>query len=399
MEKIRITQALARKFLVAYHSLDRYSPYGKEKGILEYFQKAGSVQFDPLDICGKNAELVLQARIRNFRPSDLYRLLYKKRLLTEGWDKMMCIYNISDYPYFKRKRDQDLAYYNSKDAEELRMIAEKVLVEIKNRGPLSSLDLDFHEKIDWSWAPAKLSRAALEILFFSGKLAIESRIHSRRKYDLVEKLIPGEYLSAKDPNEKDDKYYDWSVKRRLGSIGLYYDKSGDGWLGIIKKAERDKSLRRLLETDEIIPIEIIDLPFNFYIRREERDLMEKILTGKRKITKKITFLAPLDNFMWDRFLIETLFGFQYRWEVYKPAVERKYGYYVLPVLYGDRIIARFEPVRNKKGLSLSIKNWWWEKGVKPDDTMKKSIEKAIGDYAQFLEVETDGETCFRQIFK
>lgn len=389
MNKLHITQAQARRFLIAYHGLDRYGPKGKEATIREYFAKAGSIQFDPLDVCGKNAELVLQSRVKDFRPSDLYTLLYKKRVLTEGWDKMMCIYNMVDYPGFKRRRNRDLLYLNSEKCVELKSVSEKIIEEIKKRGALSSLDLDFHEKIDWSWAPAKLSRAALEILFFSGQLAIESRIHSRRQYDLVEKLVPPEIFKAEDPNPTEENYNDWRVLRRLKSMGLYYSKSGDGWLGMIKKIERDKSLMRLQSHNKVLNIEIEKLPYHFYIPSEERELMLRIINGERRISKKISFLAPLDNFMWDRFLIETLFSFKYRWEVYKPAVEREYGYYVLPVLYGDKIIARFEPVRNKKLSILTIKNWWWEEGVKKDASQQSAIEKALRDFASFLEVQTD----------
>jgi uncharacterized protein len=148
MEKLTVTMAQARRFLVAYHGLDRYSSKGKENAIREYFTKVGSIQFDPLDICGKNAELVLQSRVRGFRSSDLYNLLYKKRLLTEGWDKMMCIYNMSDYPFFKRRRDRDLIYLHSEQNTDLKKISVEIISEIMERGALSSLDLDYHEKID-----------------------------------------------------------------------------------------------------------------------------------------------------------------------------------------------------------------------------------------------------------
>lgn len=398
MDKLHITQAQARRFLIAYHGLDRYGSKGKEATIRDFFAKVGSIQFDPLDVCGKNAELVLQSRVKNFRSADLYKLLYKKRALTEGWDKMMCIYNMVDYPCFKRRRDRDLSHLNSEGSVELKSISERVLMEIEQRGALSSLDLHFHEKPEWSWAPARLSRAALEILFFSGQLAIESRIHSRRRYDLVERLVPGEILEREDPNRNEKDYNDWRVLRRLKSLGLYYSKSGDGWLGMIKKGEREKSLERLEALNKIISVEIEDLPYQFYIPREENELMQEIIKGNRRISKKISFLAPLDNFMWDRFLIETLFSFKYRWEVYKPAAEREFGYYVLPVLYGDRIIARFEPLRNKKLSLLTIKNWWWEEGVTVDDTMKGAIEKAIREFADFLEVETDIDAGLSMIF-
>jgi len=399
MNKITINPIQARKFLVAYQGLDRFNKTNKEKSILEYFKKVGSIQYDPLDICGKNGELVLQARIKDFKPGDLHNLLYKKRALTEGWDKMMCIYSMDDYPFFSRRRKKDQLFLKSDRCKEVRKISPEIINELKNRGPLSSLDLHFQEKVDWSWTPTKLSRAALEALYFAGELAIESRIHTRKIYDLAEKLIPLDLFSREDPNKSENDYNDWHLLRRLGSFGLYHNKSGDGWLGMMKSGEREKSYKRLIDKKEIIPVCIKGFENNYYIKTSELDLMDKIITRQRRISKKVTFLAPLDNFMWDRKLISELFNFEYRWEVYKPVEMRKYGYYVLPILYGDKFLGRFEPLRDKKNSTMIIKNWWWEKDVKIDQPMKKSIEIALKKFAEFLKVEINQEACLKTIFK
>ncbi|MBB6480219.1 winged helix-turn-helix domain-containing protein [Spirochaeta isovalerica] len=387
MTPISITRKAAGRFLITYQGLDRYDKSGREQAVLNYMRKVGSIQFDPLDICGRNAELVLQARIRNFKADDLYRLLYKKRKLTEGWDKVMCIYNMSDYPAFKRRRDKDLAFFNSEACREIRKISGRIKDEIKQSGPVSSLELDIHGKIDWSWAPAKLSRAALETLFFSGQLAIDNRVNTRRVYDLAENIIPPEYIDSPDPHPREEDYHDWRVLRRLKAIGLYYDRSGDGWLGTIKKKERDAAFARLANKGDVLPVEVEGMAWNFYIPSSEEENLEKIIKGDRRLSRNVRFLAPLDNFMWDRFLIEQLFGFTYRWEVYKPQDQREYGYYVLPVLYGDKFIGRIEPVRTKKDNTLEVKNWWWEPGVRKDSRMMSSIEKALEEYVRFLGAE------------
>lgn len=92
--------------------------------------------------------------------------------------------------------------------------------------------------------------------------------------------------------------------------------------------------------------------------------------------------------MWDRNLVEQLFGFRYRWEVYKPAAQREFGYYVLPVLYGARFIARFEPGRNKTTGSLLIKNWWWEPDFKPDEAVTEALTKCFRRFCTFLEADS-----------
>ena len=107
-------------------------------------------------------------------------------------------------------------------------------------------------------------------------------------------------------------------------------------------------------------------------------------TGIRLPRPAARILAPLDNLLWDRRLVKELFDFDYRWEVYKPQSERKYGYYVLPVLYGDRFIARFEPGYDKKSKTLVIKNWWWEKGLKPTKVMQRELANCFRRFAAYL---------------
>jgi uncharacterized protein YcaQ len=102
------------------------------------------------------------------------------------------------------------------------------------------------------------------------------------------------------------------------------------------------------------------------------------------IPQQAAIIAPLDNLMWDRELINALFGFNYRWEVYKPVKDREYGYYVLPVLYGDRFIARFEPGRDKKNDSLLIKNWWWEKDIDVTQDIQDALKDCLIDFIDYL---------------
>ena len=103
------------------------------------------------------------------------------------------------------------------------------------------------------------------------------------------------------------------------------------------------------------------------------------------------FIAPLDNLMWDRQMLQKLFDFEYRWEVYTPAPKRKYGYYVLPVLYNGNFVARFEPDYAGKIGKFIVKNWWWEDGVKPDKKMRTAIEKEMKRFANFLQVENSAD--------
>ena len=123
----------------------------------------------------------------------------------------------------------------------------------------------------------------------------------------------------------------------------------------------------------------------FYISSEYLRLMKEV---KTKINNRNTasIIAPLDNLLWDRRMIKKIFDFDYKWEVYTPKNERKYGYYVLPVLYNDRFIARFEPLRDRKNNALIIKNWWLEPRVRVTEGMKTALVDSIKDFASYLEV-------------
>jgi hypothetical protein len=95
-------------------------------------------------------------------------------------------------------------------------------------------------------------------------------------------------------------------------------------------------------------------------------------------------MAPLDNLLWDRNMLRELFDFEYRWEVYKSVAERKYGYYVLPVLYGDKFIARFEPGKDRANQALIIKKWWWEPGTKPSAAMRHALQLCFQRFRNYL---------------
>lgn len=380
-----LSKRQARLFLLQHQRLQAGGlPAGKES-IYHFIRHVGCIQYDPLRIAGHNHELVLQARIPGFVPELATDLLYKDRVLIDGWDKNMSIYCTEDWPYFQRRREMAAEHYQANEA--LMAMVAQVREALVQRGPLSSLDLESKEKIKWAWAPARMSRAALESMYFWGEVTVHHRVHTRRYYDFTEKLLPASVLGIQDPNVTLEQHYDWYVLRRIGSIGLQWNKSGDGWLGIagLKSKDRTAAIQRLLLNDGIREVRVDGIKLPLYIRTMDTPELEKLLKHQdtdddNANVPEANFaaaLAPLDNLLWDRELIRQLFGFQYRWEVYKPVSEREYGYYVLPLLYGDRFIARFEPVMDKKTGMLNIINWWWEPGEELTDRMVPVLANAL----------------------
>lgn len=382
MEKLILTKEQARKVLLTYHGLAAGTEFAGKAGILDYIKRVGCIQFDTLNIVGRNPDLVLQSRVKRYREKMLHELLYKDRLLVDEWDKEMSIYPMEDWPYFQRNREAALKRYMAiKEVVEYLPCARK---ELEQRGPLSSSDLSNQDIIDWSWAPTRLSRAVLESMYLWGELIVFCKAGSRKTYDFASKYIPRELLDAEDPNKTMEDYHAWNVLRRIGSVGLLWNKASDAWLGIkeFKSKERVQAFASLLAQGKIIEIQIEGMKYPLYIRSEYRGLLEEAMQNNKFKTRG-AIIAPLDNLLWDRRLIQELFDFEYRWEVYKPAAERQYGYYVLPVLYGDRFVARFEPVLDKKTNTLNIKGWWWEAGVKPTEKMRRDLKKTVAEFMHF----------------
>ncbi len=219
-------------------------------------------------------------------------------------------------------------------------------------------------------------------------------------YDFAHRHLPQELLAAPDPNPQEEQYHDWYVHRRIGGIGLLWNRSGDAWLGMagIKSQERNAALRRLVRSGKVIELEVEGNDRPFYLRAEDLACLEETQSGPDP-APRAAILAPLDNLLWDRKLVKELFDFEYIWEVYKPVSERRYGYYVLPVLYGDRFVARFEPGWDKREGRLTIQNWWWEANVTVSKNMQAELQrcfKRFGDYLGADSLQIDPQVAERE---
>ena len=264
---------------------------------------------------------------------------------------------------------------------------ESILAAIQERGPLSSNDLKDTTTIDWSWGkPTRLSKAAMETLYETGELVIHHRSGTRRYFDLAERHIPMEIYRMPDPNSSDDEYQDWHVLRRVGGIGLAHPRSSEYWLGIlgVKSPQRQATLSRLVDQEQVLTVAVEGLEDQtFFMRSVDLPVLEGVQAGVPS-NPQAAIIAALDNLTWDRQLTRWIFDFDYIWEVYKPKAKRKYGYYVLPVIYGDRFVARFDPSFDKKKRILTINNWWWEESVQLNEEIETALIDCFQAFNQYL---------------
>ena len=386
-----ISKKQARQFIFSKQGLIGAPRFEGKDGAYAYVRQAGCIQYDPVDVCGKNAELTLQSRVKGFKKKMLHDLLYKDRKLVDYADKELSIWPAEDWPYFSSYRDRSRKL--GRTFKGLKPLEKKAVEYIRENGPVSSDSLPiegeifWHSSMHWSGNWQKKSQAArsvLEQLYTDGDLVIHHKKGSRKYYDLAERYLPEEILKADNPCKDEDEFTAWRVLRRIGAAGLLWDKNSTSFLGIDINAEKRKSvLEKLMSEGRIIPVNVEGIKQVFYYRAEDDDLMQSVIEGSADLKPRMSFIAPLDPLMWDKALILALWDYQYSWEIYTPAVKRKYRYYVLPVIFGDSFVGRIEAVPDRKTGVLEVKNIWWEPGIRVSKKLTSALDKTVKVFAKF----------------
>ena len=383
---INLTNKQARQFILRRHGLLGEHKYSGKQGALEFIRQTGCVQFDPVDVCGRNADIILNSRVKGYCKEMLAELLYKDRRLIDYFDKNLSIFPVEDIPVFLAERPIGAyaAAYDRRGGDAVRRIEPMIRQLIGERGHISAKEINVDEAIEWHWSQmTSLPRAALESMYFRGELIIHHKTGMNKSYALIEDYISPELLNTPPPFESEEERIAWHVKRRIGAVGMLWNRASDAWLGLsIKADERSAAFKKLLCDGVIAEISVAGLKDTLYCRAEDMPLIGEVLQGK-EYKQRCELIAPLDSFIWDRRLINTLFGFDYTWEIYTPAVKRKYGGYVLPLLCGDRFVARVEPVCDRKSKTLTIKNIWFEDSVKQTKKLQHEISKCLSRFAAF----------------
>ncbi len=378
-----ISREVARRYLVLHHLLapPRSLPSG-DAGILAVFDRLGSIQFDPIEVAGRNHDLVLLARVRDYRRDQTDRLLYEARALYETYNKGLSLVPTAELPWYRVSWDRSHARHTGGTFDEHAPLVEELLTRIREGGPMSSVDVEPRAAIDWYWRPTNQVRAILEALAEAGVLGLARRDGNRRVYDLVERLFPAEILARRVPPRDQFRHKLESRFRAHGLLGS--SGSAEIWLGTtpyaetgnedglpLKSAARRILQSELVEAGKLIPVAVDGVRGNRFVPVEDLD---RLAQAHDEIEADlppgdappgVTFLGALDPLAWDRDLLRSLFDFDYLWEVYVPAAKRRWGYYVLPILFGDRLVGRIEPRIERKTDTLRIVGLWWEAGFDP----------------------------------
>jgi uncharacterized protein YcaQ len=328
MKPKTVTLAQARRIAVRTQLLD-----GSAKNVLDTVRRLGFLQIDPISTVAPPQRLVLWSRLGRHDPGELDRLLWEERKLFE-WGAF--IWPIEDFPLIRARmrRKRGKAVYEQRGTEFLRTNARfkrHLLRELEERGPLLSREIEADLMVskdphDW-WGSRKVT-LMLELLQGRGVVAIVGRRGKQRVWNLAERWYP------------EAESMPWPEARRL---------------------LEEKRFRAL------------------GVRFEKGEWQAHPDAEDGPIPRRVTFLSPFDRLIHDRDRAEALWDFHYRLEMYVPKPKREYGYYVLPILRGDRLIGRIDPVLDSKTGVLQVKGIWWEPGVKP-----VSLQKPLRSLATFI---------------
>jgi hypothetical protein len=318
----------ARRIAVRAQLLD-----GSASGVLETVRRLGFLQLDPIATVAPPQHLVLWSRLGPFDRTKLDRLIWEERKLVE-WDAF--VWPAEDLPMLKawmRRRDRPYDRRLIAFLKENASYRRYVLRELERRGPLLSREIADHKpsgREQHRWWGARKMGLMLEVLSARGEVAVVGRQGKQRVWDLAERWFPEtETVSRREAERifQEKRFRALGVELRKGRLVAHPDAT-DG------------------------PVS----------------------------RTRTTFLSPFDRLVHDRDRAEALWGFFYRLEMYVPAAKRQYGYYVLPILRGDRLVGRIEPVHDRKAGVLHVRGVWWEDGVRPFalDRPQRSLARWLG---------------------
>ncbi len=352
-------------------------------GAYAMIRRFGYLQLDTVSIAGARSHaLVLLSRLGGLDPGLAEELLRPGEPLFEYWGHEASWLPLELYPTFAFRRREFQAHPWWGDlAAEHPQVTDNLLRRIRDHGPVRSADLEGRGSRGW-W-DLKIAKKIATQLWSSGVLAIRERRNFQRSYDLAERVIPAELLGKEVPFTDALKTL---LLRALAGHG--WAQTGTltaTWRLRNKRREIATALEELREAGEIVPCALSsDGPRPGWIRPADLELAGRLRRVRPRPDHGV-LLSPFDPVLWDRPRVKTLFGFDQILEIFKPAPQRTYGYYCLPILAGDRLVARVDLKANRKASELNVLSLHFENN---ESATREATRSALERYAAALELTT-----------
>jgi len=395
MKPIIISNQTARRFVLGKQGLWPGRRWVGKKGTAQAIRSCEAVQLDPLTVIARSHDIVLYSRVSDYRPEYLYRVAYDERQFFDygGW---LAMYPMSELPYWryhmkKRTRDAYVKYH----VPEYKDVLKFVRAELRERGPLGNRDFDGKRVDGWSYRGRKETSVAMFDMWLSGELMIHHRDGFQRIYDFRENIAPKEfdYVATKKATEE------FFARKAVSFLGLKSEsKMRAEMRGYLRAEYSPNEMKKLLERwKKIGMFELVQVEGGrdtYLVLSEDVRILDALEKGRipkgwnpkdTDTLGEVTFLAPLD-IVSARGRAKKLFDFEYKWEVYTPVAKRRWGYYVLPILYGDDLVARLDPKLDRTTMTLDIKGFWHEEDAPVKDAdFANALAKGLVRFAKFLE--------------
>jgi len=389
---VAIPAADARRLLMAglglHSSPDQVAP-GPAR-LKRLVRDLGFVQVDTINVLDRAHDLIIWTRLPGYDRPWLTELLESDRALFEHWTHDASLIPVEFFPYWRHRfaAHAPNRWLLDRMGAEWERTRELVLARIRAEGPLMSRDFEHARPPGqngawWGWKPQK---AALEHLWRRGDLMIAGRRNFQKIYDLTERVIPARHLKKETPDRP--ALVDWACRSALTRLGLASPSEIGAFWRTIKLPEARAWCKEALKRGEVEQVLLADASPGLPPRK-----VYALANWKRRLHRvevndsALRLLCPFDPLVRDRARLQRLFAFDYRFEAFTPGSQRKFGYYVMPILDGDRIVGRFDPKlhRTRKGdCVLEIKGLWWEKGARPTRALRSRFYDSAEQLARFV---------------
>jgi uncharacterized protein YcaQ len=354
--------------------------------VYRQIERMGFVQVDSINVVERAHHHILLSRFDHYRPAMLEKLLERDRKLFEHWTHDAAVIPVPWLRYWLPRFDRFRERWSSRWARRLGPEPEKMIAHVRGRiareGPLMSKDFE-HDGGPrpgswWSWKPQKM---ALEYLWRTGELSVAKRVNFQKVYDLMERTFP--HLDFADRPTREE-LVDWACREALARLVV----ATPAELARLFEAVDVKAAQSWCEQARLSGdvAEVVVEPLNGEKPRRAYALPDWRSRARRAqdAPDRIRLLSPFEPVLRDRSRTLQLFGFDYRLEAFVPAAQRRFGYYVLPILEGDRLVGRIDPKLQREHGALEIRGLWWEPGVRPTRARTRRLRSALDLFSQQL---------------
>jgi len=349
-------------------------------GVLDTVRRLGRLQLDPTSVVARSHLLVLWSRLGSYDPAELDALLWDRR---ELFEYRAYIVPTAEYGYYKARMRAWPAGDSARHGQVRRWLEENdalrrsILSQLRRRGPLRLRDVEGSAAVGWrttGWNDERNTGQMLDFLHAQGKVVVAGRESGHRVWDLADRFLPA---AVRDARPVRDPALVWTEQQLLARPAAAPSEvpwqPGD--------PHPREVLAKLVRRGRAVAVDVEGLRGPRYVHVDHVALLARIEAGEWE--PRTTLLSPFDQLIHDRERTEKLFGFRYKLEIYVPKAKREYGYFVLPILHGDRLVGRIDPEYDRAKRKLRVNATYWEPGASRE--ARAAGKRAIGELETFLQ--------------